>query len=399
MTSPFDARSLSAHKKKRGKLGVQSLLPLAKASDLSLLYTPGVAAVSRAIAEDPARARTLTLAGRTVAVVSDGSAVLGLGNIGPHAALPVMEGKAIIFKEFAGLDAFPIVLNTQDADAIVATVKAIAPTFAAINLEDIAAPRCFAVEERLKAELDIPVMHDDQHGTAIVVLAALQNAVRATKRTMSDLSIVIAGAGAAAIATIRLLLQAGVSGEKIIVLDSKGSLLRARTDLSAEKRIVAERTNGRGYVGGLRDALRGADVFIGMSRGGTLPPEWIQDMADRPIIFALANPDPEIPYAAARTTKAAIIGTGRSDYPNQINNALVFPGVFRGAIDAGATKITDGMKIAAAKAIGGLVPQKDIMRGIVVPGIFDKRVVPAVARAVKNEWKKYKISSQVRSAK
>lgn len=384
----YNARALALHKKMQGKLGVSSLLPLRNKDDLSLLYTPGVAAVSVAIANDKRLARTLTLKGRTIAVVSDGSAVLGLGNIGPEAALPVMEGKAVLFKTFAGLDAFPIVLASQDTEEIITAVKAIAPTFGGINLEDISAPRCFVVEERLKKELSIPVMHDDQHGTAVVVLAGLLNAAHSVGKKLSELRIVVSGAGAAAMATTKLLVLAGVEAGHIIMFDSQGPLYAARPGLGGMKAHVARLTNSGGYAHDLPGALIGADVFLGMSKANTLDGAWVAEMTDTPIIFALANPDPEISYSEAKKTKARIIGTGRSDFPNQINNVLAFPGIFRGAIDSGATEITDAMKIAAAKAIAGLVSDKDRRKGIVIPKPFDKRVAPAVARAVAREWKK-----------
>jgi malate dehydrogenase (oxaloacetate-decarboxylating) len=386
----YDNKALAAHKRHQGKIEIRSRFPLRNKEDLSIAYTPGVAAVSRAIAKDKRLVKTHTLAGRTIAVVTDGSAILGLGNLGPEAALPVMEGKAALFKSFAGLDAFPIALATNDVDAIVQTVKAIAPTFGGINLEDIAAPRCFAIEERLKAELDIPVMHDDQHGTAIVVLAALINAMKLTKRNPKTIKVVISGAGAAAVATYRLLVHYGIDPQRIIMLDSKGALSSARTEIDGVKRDIALESNGEGYSGGLDGALVGADVFIGVSKADVLNPEWIERMADRPIVFAMANPDPEISFHKAKKTKIAVLGTGRSDYPNQINNVLAFPGVFRGAIDAKATAITEEMKLAAAKAIAKLVPSSKLSTEYVIPNPFDKRVAPAVARAVMAAWRNCK---------
>jgi len=386
----YDQQSLRAHKKHQGKLEVSSRMPIRNKVDLSLAYTPGVGAVCLAIAKDKRLARTLTLKGRTVAVVSDGSAILGLGNLGPEAALPVMEGKAVLFKRFADIDAFPIVLQTQNVEEIIQAVKMIAPTFGGINLEDISAPRCFEIEERLKNELDIPVMHDDQHGTAIVVLAALMNAVRVVKKELQDIRVVVNGAGAAAIATTKLLMMGGVRPANIIMLDSQGALVRGRDGLNTEKKEIARLTNSKGFSGGLEDALHGADVFLGMSKGNVLLPEWIEHMADRPIIFALANPNPEIAYDVARKTKVAVMGTGRSDHPNQINNVLVFPGIFRGAIDSGATKITDGMKIAAAQAIARLIMKKELSAEYIIPKPFDARVAKAVARAVAREWAKRK---------
>lgn len=365
---------LAAHR--GGKLSVQAKRRIRTRRDLSIAYTPGVAEVSRAIAADPALAKKYTIAGRTVAVVSDGSAVLGLGDVGPKAALPVMEGKCAIFKEFAGLDAFPIVLDVHDVDGIVAAVRAIAPTFAAINLEDIAAPQCFAVEEQLQ-DLGIPVMHDDQHGTAVVVLAGLLNACRVTKRDLADMHVVVVGAGAAGTAIARMLVPRVTD---IMLVDSHGMVCAERADLNAPKRALLEITNKRGVCGSLTDALTGADVFIGVSKAGLLTPAMIRAMATDPIIFAMANPTPEIMPDVARAAGAAIVATGRSDYPNQVNNALAYPGIFRGAIDASATRITEAMKLAAANALAALVkrPTSDA----IIPSIFDRRVVPAVARAV-----------------
>ncbi|NEM05147.1 NAD(P)-dependent malic enzyme [Geodermatophilus normandii] len=360
-----------------GKLAVRPTRPIETREDLALTYTPGVARVSSAIAAEPALARRFTWAPRVVAVVSDGTAVLGLGDIGPAAALPVMEGKACLFSEFAGLSSVPIVLSTTDVDAIVETVVAIAPSFGGINLEDISAPRCFAIEERLRALLDIPVMHDDQHGTAIVVLAALRNAARVTGRTLGDLRVVVAGAGAAGIACTRILLEAGVGD--IAVADSRGVLHPGREDLNPVKRWVAEHTNRSGYAGTMTGALEGADVYLGLS-GGSVPESAIASMAPGCIVFSLANPIPEVdPEMAAR--HAAVVATGRSDLPNQINNVLAFPGVFRGAIDAGATAITEAMKLAAAEAIAGAVGE-DLAPGHVVPSPLDRRVATAVAEAV-----------------
>jgi malate dehydrogenase (oxaloacetate-decarboxylating) len=360
-----------------GKLAVRPTRPIETREDLALTYTPGVARVSSAIAAEPALARRFTWAPRVVAVVSDGTAVLGLGDIGPAAALPVMEGKACLFSEFAGLSSVPIVLSTTDVDAIVETVVAIAPSFGGINLEDISAPRCFEIEERLRALLDIPVMHDDQHGTAIVVLAALRNAARVTGRALGDLRVVVAGAGAAGIACTRILLEAGVGD--IAVADSRGVLHPGRADLNPVKRWVAEHTNRSGYAGPMTGALAGADVYLGLS-GGSVPESAIASMAPGCIVFSLANPIPEVdPEMAAR--HAAVVATGRSDLPNQINNVLAFPGVFRGAIDAGATAITEAMKLAAAEAIAGAVGE-DLAPGHVVPSPLDRRVATAVAEAV-----------------
>jgi malate dehydrogenase (oxaloacetate-decarboxylating) len=360
-----------------GKLEVRSLLPLVDRASLSLAYTPGVAEVCTAIAEDASLARTYTWRSRLVAVVSDGTAVLGLGNIGPAAALPVMEGKVALFSEFAGLNAVPIVLDTTDTDEIVDTVARIAPSFGGINLEDISAPRCFEIEDRLRERLDIPVFHDDQHGTAIVVLAALRNAARVTGRSLGDLRVVVSGAGAAGVACTKILLAAGIGD--IAVADSRGVLHGERGGLTAVKAELAAVTNRGGLRGSVADALAGADVFLGLS-AGHVPEEVVATMAKDAIVFALANPDPEVdPEVAHR--HAAVVATGRSDYPNQINNVLAFPGVFAGAFDAGATTITEGMKLAAATAIGDVVADA-LEPDYIVPTPFDSRVAPAVAAAV-----------------
>jgi malate dehydrogenase (oxaloacetate-decarboxylating) len=360
-----------------GKLAVRPTRGIDSVADLALTYTPGVARVSSAIAAEPALARRFTWAPRVVAVVSDGTAVLGLGDIGPAAALPVMEGKACLFSEFAGLSSVPIVLSTTDVDQIVETVVAIAPSFGGINLEDISAPRCFEIEERLRDRLDIPVMHDDQHGTAIVVLAALRNAAKVVGRELGDLRVVVAGAGAAGIACSKILLEAGVGD--IAVADSKGVIHLGREDLTPIKRWVAENTNRAGYAGTMTGALEGADVYLGLS-GGTVPEAAIASMAPQCIVFSLANPIPEVdPEMAAKY--AAVVATGRSGEPNQINNVLAFPGVFRGAIDAGATSITEEMKLAAATAIADVVGA-DVRPDYVVPSPLDRRVAAAVAAAV-----------------
>ncbi len=360
-----------------GKLSVVPTRRIESIADLSLTYTPGVARVSSAIAAEPALARRFTWASRVVAVVSDGTAVLGLGDIGPTAALPVMEGKACLFAEFAGLDAVPIVLSTTDVDVIVETVVAIAPSFGGINLEDISAPRCFEIEARLRERLSIPVMHDDQHGTAIVVLAALRNAATVTGRTPGDLRVVVSGAGAAGVACTKILLEAGVG--ELVVADSRGVLHAGRSDLTASKQWLVEYTNQSGHAGTMADALAGADVYLGLS-GGTVPESAIAAMADDSIVFSLANPIPEVdPTMAAR--HAAVVATGRSDLPNQINNVLAFPGVFRGAIDAGATSITEEMKLAAAGAIADVVGD-DLRPDYIVPSPLDRRVATAVAEAV-----------------
>ena len=360
-----------------GKLSVALKSPLDTQRALSMAYTPGVAQVSRAIAADATLAARYTWASRLVAVVSDGTAVLGLGDIGPAAALPVMEGKCALFKQFAGLDSIPIVLDTKDPDEIVETLVRLRPTFGAVNLEDISAPRCFEIERRLVDALDCPVMHDDQHGTAIVVLAATLAATRLLNRDIASLRTVISGVGAAGMACAKILMAAGVSD--MTVLDSRGILHASREDLNPFKRELAQRTNPDGISGGLVEALKGADVFLGVS-GGLVPEELIATMAPESIVFALSNPDPEIhPDAAAR--HAAVVATGRSDFPNQINNVLAFPGVFRGALDVGARRITEKMKRAAAEAIFSVLGD-DLAPDRIVPSPLDPRVEPAVAAAV-----------------
>ncbi|MBO1901305.1 NADP-dependent malic enzyme [Leucobacter weissii] len=359
-----------------GKLRVELTDPLEDRRDLSIAYTPGVAQVSRAIAKDPALAKTHTWAARLVAVVSDGTAVLGLGDIGASASLPVMEGKSALFKRFAGLDSIPIVLDTTDPDEIVETLVRIAPSFGAVNLEDISAPRCFEVERRLIEALDIPVMHDDQHGTAIVVLAALTNALKVVGKELEDVRVVISGAGSAGIAVAEILLASGV--HDLIVIDSKGALHTERDDIRHMKFDMAQRSNPRGVSGGTEAALQGADVFIGVS-SSQVPEAHVAEMAEGAIVFALSNPDPEIAPEAARR-HAAVVATGRSDFPNQINNVLAFPGVFRGALDAGARRITTEMKLAAARAIADLVPEPEAE--LIVPNPFTPGVAEAVAAAV-----------------
>ena len=359
-----------------GKLSVETKQPLDSIRALSIAYTPGVAQVSRGIAADPQLATTHTWASRLVAVVSDGTAVLGLGNIGAAASLPVMEGKSALFKTFAGLNSIPLVLDTTDVDEIIETLVRLRPSFGAVNLEDISAPRCFELEQRLIEALDCPVMHDDQHGTAIVVLAALTNAARVTGRDMSGLRVVISGAGAAGVACANILLEAGV--HDVVVLDSRGILSVGR-GLDGAKGGLAARTNPRNLEGGPAEAMAGADVFIGVS-SGTVPEDVLATMAPEAIIFALSNPDPEVhPDVAARY--AAVVATGRSDFPNQINNVLAFPGIFRGALDSGARRITSAMKVAAARAIADLVGE-ELAPDHIVPSPLDPRVAPAVAAAV-----------------
>lgn len=375
----LSAAALALHKKLQGKIFTGLSKSIKTKADLSLVYTPGVGAVSSYLAKHKDETKNYTIKGRMVAVVSDGSAVLGLGNIGPEAALPVMEGKAALFKTFANVDAFPIVLNTQNVDEIVAAVAAIAPTFGGINLEDFSAPRCFEIEERLKTMLDIPVMHDDQHGTAIVVLAGLINAAKVTKRKLTDLTVVITGAGAAGTAIAKLFLLAGI--KDIVMLDSKGIIVRGRGNLNEHKEELADLTNPRGVSGDLHDAMRGADVVVGVSGPGIIKEEHVARMNQRPIVFALANPVPEIMPDEATHAGAAVVATGRSDFPNQINNSLVFPGVFRGALDHGVKKITDEMKLAAAKNLAALVKKPTADK--VIPTPFEKGVAEAVARAIR----------------
>ena len=362
-----------------GKLETVSRIPLRNADDLSMAYTPGVARVCRAIAESPERVHDLTIKRNTVAIVSDGSAVLGLGDIGPAAAMPVMEGKALLFKEFAGVDAFPICLDVNTPDEIVETVIRLAPTFGGINLEDIAAPGAFEVEEALRAALDIPVFHDDQHGTAVVALAALRNSARIVGKEMANLRCVILGAGAAGVATAKILLGAGIGD--VIACDRKGTIQPGRADLNHSKAWLAANTNVDRVAGSVSDAMVGADVFLGLSGPGLITRTDVETMAERPIVFAMANPDPEI-LPDAISDIAGVMATGRSDYPNQINNVLAFPGIFRGAFDAGATDITENMKIAAAEAIAAAVSSDDLSPDLVIPTAFDRSVVPAVANAV-----------------
>ena len=372
-------RALLAHKKLRGKIEVVSKVKVVKPADLSVYYSPGVGAVSSFVAKFPEKARDYTIRRNTVAVVSDGSAVLGLGNLGPIGALPVMEGKAMLFKSFAGVDAFPIVLSTQNVDEIVETVARIAPTFGGINLEDIAAPRCFEVEARLKERLDIPVFHDDQHGTAMVVLAGLLNALKVAKKNIATVRTVIAGAGAAGHAIADLLLLAGA--RDIVVLDSKGILSKERNDMDIPKKALLAETNPRNISGGIDEALLGADVFIGVSKGNTVTRAQVASMADNAIVFALANPIPEIMPDEAKKAGALVVATGRSDFPNQLNNVLGFPGIFRGALDHGVRDITNEMLVKAALKLARLIAKPTA--NMIISSPFDKRVVPAVANAIR----------------
>ena len=375
----YNKLALELHEKYKGKI-TTSLRDKEELNrdKLSAYYSPGVGAVSQAIAENPADLPKYTWTNNLVAVISDGSAILGLGNLGPKAAMPVMEGKALLFKHFADVDAVPIVLDVHEPEEIIATVKAIAPSFGAINLEDIAAPKCFEIEERLKAELDIPVFHDDQHGTAVVVLAGLINAAKLTGRNLTDCKFVVIGAGAAGTAIIKLLNLYGA--KNIVAVDSRGIVGKSRTDLNAEKTALLEYVDAS-QSGSIEDAITDADVFIGVSRAGLLTPELVQKMAKDPIVFALANPVPEIMPDVAKQAGVAIIGTGRSDFPNQVNNSLAFPGIFRGALDHGVKKITDQHKLAAAEALANLVKNPTVDK--VVPTAFDEGVVEAIANVIR----------------
>ena len=375
----YNKLALELHEKYKGKI-TTSLRDKEELNrdKLSAYYSPGVGAVSQAIAENPADLPKYTWTNNLVAVISDGSAILGLGNLGPKAAMPVMEGKALLFKHFADVDAVPIVLDVHEPEEIIATVKAIAPSFGAINLEDIAAPKCFEIEERLKAELDIPVFHDDQHGTAVVVLAGLINAAKLTGRNLADCKFVVIGAGAAGTAIIKLLNLYGA--KNIVAVDSRGIVGKSRTDLNAEKTALLEYVDAS-QSGSIEDAITDADVFIGVSRAGLLTPELVQKMAKDPIVFALANPVPEIMPDVATQAGVAIIGTGRSDFPNQVNNSLAFPGIFRGALDHGIKKITDQHKLAAAEALANLVENPTVDK--VVPTAFDEGVVEAIANVIR----------------
>jgi malate dehydrogenase (oxaloacetate-decarboxylating) len=379
MANTFSKKSLRRHFKFKGKIEIKSKFPKIKTkNDLSIVYTPGVAAVSSLLAKDPSKARDYSIKGNTIAIVSDGSAVLGLGNIGPYGALPVMEGKALLFKEFGNVDAYPIVLATQDTEEIIKTIKNISPAFGGINLEDISSPRCFEIEERLIKELDIPVFHDDQHGTAIVILAALINSLKLAKKKKENIKVVISGAGAAGIATTKLLSRYGI--KNIILIDSKGIVSKGRTDLNGIKSKILKITNPKNINGSLEYALKGSDVFIGVSAPKIFKPEFIKLMADKPIIFAMANPVPEIMPDEAKEAGVYIVGTGRSDFPNQINNALVFPGLFRGVLDNKIRVITDEIKIAVAETLANSLKKRELKTDKILPSILDKRVVKLISK-------------------
>jgi malate dehydrogenase (oxaloacetate-decarboxylating) len=379
--STLKEEALHIHRINKGKLESQSKIPVRNAKDLSLAYSPGVAEPCKAIYDDKSKVYEYTMKGNMVAVVSDGTAVLGLGNIGPEAALPVMEGKAVLFKSFAGVDAFPICLNTTDVEKIIETVKLLEPTFGGVNLEDIAAPNCFVIEERLKKETNIPIFHDDQHGTAIVTVAGLVNALKLVGKSMSEIKVVANGAGAAGIAIIKLLYTYGV--RDIIMCDSKGAIYEGRPfGMNSVKDEVASYTNRNRIEGSLSDIMKDADVFIGVSVEGALTKEMVREMNQDPIIFAMANPNPEIMPADAKEAGAKVVGTGRSDFPNQVNNVLAFPGIFRGALDVRATHINEQMKIAAVEAIANLITESELKDDYVIPAPFDPRVAPAVAAAV-----------------
>ncbi len=378
----YKEKALKLHEELRGKLEIISKKKVENKEDLSTVYTPGVAYPCLEIEKDPELAYRYTGKGNLVAVVTDGSAVLGLGNIGALAGMPVMEGKCVLFKEFGGVDAFPIMLSTQDPDEIVETVVRIAPGFGGINLEDISAPRCFYIEREIQKRVDIPIFHDDQHGTAIVTLAGLINALKIVGKKMGDIKVVVNGAGSAGIAITKILLSSGVVD--IVVVDRKGIIYKGREGLNEAKEEIASLTNKGRLTGGLKEAVAGRDVFIGVSTKDVLTQDMVKTMAQDPIIFAMANPDPEIKPELAKEAGARIIATGRSDYPNQINNVLAFPGVFRGALDAGATRINEEMKKEAAYAISSIIPDKELREDYIIPDPFNKEVVKEVAKAVKD---------------
>ena len=382
----YNELALKMHEENRGKVAVRSKVTVETREDLSTAYTPGVAEPCRKIRDCKEDVYRYTAKGNLVAVVSVGTSVLGLGDIGPEAAMPVMEGKAILFKEFADIDAFPICLDTKDAEEIIKTVKNLAPTFGGINLEDISAPRCFEIERRLKEELDIPVFHDDQHGTAIVVAAGLINALKFAGKKLEDAKIVINGAGSAGISICKLLLQFGV--KDAVLVDQKGALCPGEAWMNDAQKEMAEKTNKDRQTGDLSEIMKGKDVFIGVSAPNIVTSEMVASMAKDPVVFAMANPVPEIMPDEAKKGGAKVVATGRSDFPNQINNVLVFPGIFRGALDARASQITEEMKMAAARAIAGIIAEEELNEDYIIPGVFDKRVCSAVADAVKAESRK-----------
>ncbi|HHY68825.1 MAG TPA: malic enzyme-like NAD(P)-binding protein [Bacillota bacterium] len=378
-------KALALHRDNKGKIAIQSKVELKDKDDLGLAYTPGVAEPCKEIHRDKELVWEYTFRGNVIAVVTDGSAVLGLGDIGPEAALPVMEGKCVLFKKFGNVDAFPICLGTQDVDEIVQTVKAISPTLGGVNLEDISAPRCFEIEKRLKEETDIPIFHDDQHGTAVVVAAAMINALKVVGKELEDVKIVVNGAGAAGIAISNLLMNMGAGD--VILCDSRGALYKGRSEgMNPYKEEIAERTNKKGAKT-LAEALEGADVFIGVSVGGVLTQDMVRSMAKDQIVLAMANPVPEIYPDEAKAAGAKVVGTGRSDFPNQINNVLAFPGIFRGALDVRAKDITEEMKIAAAYALASLVSEEELSPDHIITDVFDPRVAPTIAKAVAEAWK------------
>lgn len=379
-TMTLAEKALLMHEKWNGKLETIAKSKVNSREDLAIAYTPGVAEPCKMIAKDPEAAYKYTMKANTVAVISDGSAVLGLGNIGAYAAMPVMEGKCVLFKEFGDVNAVPICLDTQDTEEIITTIKNIAPAYGGINLEDISAPRCFEIERKLKECCDIPIFHDDQHGTAVVTAAAMLNALKLTGRKLEDIKVVTSGAGAAGIAIIKLLVSLGL--KTVIMCDRKGAIYEGRGDLNAEKEEMAKISNRGMEKGSLADVLKGADVFIGVSAPGTVTEEMVKTMAPNPILFPMANPVPEIMPDLAKAAGAAVVGTGRSDFPNQINNVLAFPGIFRGALDVRAKDINDEMKVAAAYAIAGLIDEKELNAEYIIPNPFDKRVAKAVAQAV-----------------
>ena len=378
----YAEKSLELHYKLKGKIEVTARAKVGDREALSLAYTPGVAAPCLEIQKDVSKSYELTRRWNTVAVVTDGTAVLGLGDIGPEAGMPVMEGKCVLFKEFGGVDAVPLCIRSKDVDEIVNTVALLAGSFGGVNLEDISAPRCFEIERRLKERCDIPVFHDDQHGTAVIMLAGLMNALKAVGKKLDDVKIVTSGAGAAGIAIIKLLVSVGA--KNVVMTDRRGARYKGRADLNPAKQEIAEKTNPAGERGGLKDVIKGADVFIGVSAPGVLTPEMVRSMAENAIVFACANPTPEIFPDEAKKAGAAVVSTGRSDYPNQINNVLAFPGIFRGALDARASEINDEMKIAAANAIAGLVSDEELCCDNILPQAFDPRVGKVVAEAVKS---------------